>query len=54
MLVGLISGTAPPSLIPADYKGTPYKDARVAGGPQKIPGVVMCAYYDVGGEIDPD
>ncbi len=32
------------------YKGTPYQDSRVAGGPQKIPGRVQCAYYDRGGE----
>jgi hypothetical protein len=32
------------------YKGTAYQDGRVAGGPQKIPGRVQCAYYDRGGE----
>jgi hypothetical protein len=32
------------------YKGTPYHDAQVSGGPQKIPGIVHCAYYDLGGE----
>ncbi len=32
------------------YKGTPYHDARYNGGAQKIPGKVMCAYYDLGGE----
>ena len=32
------------------YKGVPYGDARVGPGPQKIPGVVYCAYYDLGGE----
>lgn len=32
------------------YKGTPYHDARYSGGAQKIPGRVMCAYYDLGGE----
>lgn len=32
------------------YKGTPYQDSRIAGGPQKIPGRVQCAYYDLGGE----
>lgn len=34
----------------ASYRGTPYHDARYAGGAQKIPGKVMCAYYDLGGE----
>ncbi len=34
----------------AQYKGTPYKDARHNGGAQAIPGKVYCAYYDRGGE----
>jgi len=34
----------------AQYKGTPYHDARYTGGAQAIPGKVMCAYYDLGGE----
>ena len=34
----------------AAYKGTPFHDSRYSGGPQKIPGQVMCAYYDLGGE----
>ena len=32
------------------YKGLPYRDARYSGGPQKIPGRVLCALYDMGGE----
>jgi hypothetical protein len=32
------------------YQGKAYQDARHAGGPQKIPGRVQCAYYDLGGE----
>jgi hypothetical protein len=32
------------------YKGTPFQDSHYAGGPQKIPGRVECAYYDRGGE----
>jgi hypothetical protein len=32
------------------YKGTPYEDSRYHDGAQKIPGRVMCAYYDSGGE----
>ncbi len=32
------------------YKGTPYQDSRHQGAPQKIPGKVECAYYDLGGE----
>lgn len=32
------------------YKGIPYHDSSYAGGAQKIPGNVFCAYYDLGGE----
>ena len=34
----------------SQYKGVPYHDSRYQGGPQKIPGRVLCAYYDLGGE----
>jgi hypothetical protein len=34
----------------AQYKGTPYEDARHTGEAQAIPGKVYCAYYDRGGE----
>jgi hypothetical protein len=34
----------------ASYKGTPFHDSRYSGGAQKIPGGIMCAYYDLGGE----
>ncbi|BBI30933.1 carbohydrate-binding protein [Cohnella abietis] len=33
-----------------NYKGQPYKDSKYSGGPQSIPGTLMCAYYDFGGE----
>jgi len=32
------------------YKGTPYHDSHYQGGAQAVPGKVMCAYYDLGGE----
>ena len=32
------------------YKGLPYRDKMYRDGPQKIPGRVLCAYYDLGGE----
>src|ERR1700741_1365686 len=32
------------------YQGVPYHDSRYHNGPQKIPGRVLCAYYDLGGE----
>src|SRR5580692_4755846 len=34
----------------SQYKGLPYQDSRYSGGPQKLPGKVLCAYYDLGGE----
>ena len=33
-----------------EYKGQPFQDTKYNGGPQRIPGTVMCAYYDLGGE----
>jgi len=38
------------SNLPAGYAGKPFADERYKGGAQKIPGTVMCAYYDTGGE----
>jgi hypothetical protein len=32
------------------YQGKPFHDSVYQGGPQKIPGKVYCAYYDLGGE----
>jgi hypothetical protein len=32
------------------YRGSPFHDSRYHAGPQKIPGRVQCAYYDLGGE----
>jgi hypothetical protein len=34
----------------SQYKGLPYRDAHYQDGPQKIPGRVLCAFYDMGGE----
>jgi len=34
----------------SQYKGLPYGDAHYQDGPQRIPGRVLCAYYDLGGE----
>jgi hypothetical protein len=34
----------------SEYQGQPYHDTRYQAGPQKIPGRVLCAYYDLGGE----
>lgn len=32
------------------YKGSPYHDGLYHAGTQKIPGKILCAYYDLGGE----
>jgi hypothetical protein len=34
----------------AHYKGAPYHDSHDQAGAQRIPGTVLCAYYDLGGE----
>ena len=36
--------------VPAGYAGRPFADSKYHGGPQRIPGSLMCAYYDLGGE----
>jgi len=36
--------------VPSGYLGSPYHDNQYSGGPQAIPGRLMCAYYDLGGE----
>jgi hypothetical protein len=33
-----------------NYRGEPFHDSVYRGGPQRIPGKVQCAYYDLGGE----
>src|SRR5580658_2093930 len=35
---------------PSEYRGVPYHDSAFNGGPQRIPGRVQCAYFDLGGE----
>jgi hypothetical protein len=43
-----------PAVVPAKikhyYQGKPFHDSVYNGGLQAIPGRVMCAYYDLGGE----
>jgi hypothetical protein len=41
---------APSATPPSGYAGHPFQDAVHAGVPQRIPGPVFCAYYDLGGE----
>jgi hypothetical protein len=48
--IGCAITTAPQSNVPSGYLGKPYSDAVYKGGPQAIPGRIMFAYYDLGGE----
>lgn len=49
LLTAAISGQSNSDFL-THYKGAPFHDRRYNSGPQTIPGVVMCAYYDMGGE----
>ena len=46
----VVVATASGASSKAKYKGTPYRDTHHQSAPQKIPGRVQCAYYDLGGE----
>lgn len=46
----VFNGQEPGKAFLAQYKGVPFTDARYKDGAQKIPGRVVCAYYDLGGE----
>ena len=46
----MLATTAFPQSFLSQYKGLPYHDSRYQGGPQKISGRVLLAYYDLGGE----
>ena len=45
-----VSVTASSQSFLSQYKGEPFHDSVYHGGAQKIPGRVLCAYYDLGGE----
>jgi hypothetical protein len=49
LLCGFQGGTSAQDFL-AKYKGTPFHDSQYQGGPQAIPGKMMFAYYDLGGE----
>lgn len=36
--------------VPADYAGRPFADDVHQSGPPNLPGIVQCAFYDLGGE----
>jgi hypothetical protein len=46
----MLAANASPKSFLKQYKGLPYGDTHYQGGPQKVPGRVLCAYYDLGGE----
>jgi hypothetical protein len=48
--VSTLSTTAFSQSLPSQYTGVPYHDSRYQSGAQTIPGRVLCAYYDLGGE----
>jgi hypothetical protein len=50
LILGASAVGAPQTGFLDHYKGTPYQDSQYQGGAQKIPGKVLCAYYDLGGE----
>jgi hypothetical protein len=50
MVASILSPTAFSQSFASQYKGLPYHDTRYSGSPQTIPGKVLCAYYDLGGE----
>src|ERR1700756_4353992 len=50
LAASMLATTAFPQSFLNEYKGSPYHDSRYQGGAQKIPGRVLCAYYDLGGE----
>jgi hypothetical protein len=49
-IAGLMAPNACSQSFLSQYRGAPYQDSRYSGGPQKIPGRVLCAFYDLGGE----
>ncbi len=50
LLALLLTATAASAALPADYKGRPFEDDVYKCGPANIPGIVQCAFYDLGGE----
>ena len=46
----VLAATAYSQSLLNEYKGAPFYDSRYSGGPQKVPGRVLCAYFDLGGE----
>jgi hypothetical protein len=49
-IAALMTATALSQSFLERYQGRPYHDDRYQSGPQRIPGRVLCAFYDLGGE----
>jgi hypothetical protein len=50
LILVAVSATASSQSFLDQYKGEPFHDSVYHGGAQKIPGLVLFAYYDLGGE----
>ena len=50
LIAALMTTTAFSQPFLEQYKGQSYHDERYQSGPQKVPGRVLCAFYDLGGE----
>jgi hypothetical protein len=49
-LTGSAASWSQAGKMPVQYKGEPFEDGHFTTAPQRIPGRVQCAAYDVGGE----
>ena len=47
---GLAAAVGSNAAVPPDYKGRPFEDSAYKAGAQSVPGILQCAYYDLGGE----
>jgi hypothetical protein len=49
-VASMVAASASAQSFLSQYTGVPFHDGRYQGGPQKVPGRLLCAYYDLGGE----
>src|ERR1700761_989304 len=47
---GTVFLSMPATAFSQTYKGKPFQDSQFSTAPQRIPGRIFCAAYDVGGE----
>src|SRR5258708_8600694 len=50
MAASMLATTALSQSFLRQYRGVAFHDSCYIGSPQKVPGKVLCAYYDLGGE----